>query len=99
MLTVCPLSNVVLRCVDTVRDVPIRALLDAGVRFSVNSDDPAYFGGYCLDNYVAVQDAFGLSVGEWERVVRNGIEGSWCGQASTRLNSSHSGESRMPSSA
>jgi adenosine deaminase len=81
MLTVCPLSNVVLRCVDTIADVPIRKLLDAGVRFSLNSDDPAYFGGYCLDNYVAVQEAFKLSVEEWFGIVRAGIEGSWCGDA------------------
>jgi adenosine deaminase len=59
--------------------VPIRKLLDAGVRFSLNSDDPAYFGGYCLDNYVAVQEAFGLTVDEWVGIVRAGIEGSWCG--------------------
>ena len=80
MLTVCPLSNVVLRCVDAVKDVPIRKLLDAGVRFSLNSDDPAYFGGFCLDNYVAVQEAFELSVEEWVGIARAGIEGSWCGE-------------------
>ncbi|KAF9734294.1 hypothetical protein PMIN06_003025 [Paraphaeosphaeria minitans] len=78
MLTVCPLSNVVLRCVDTIKDVPIRKLLDAGVQFSINSDDPAYFGGYILDNYVAVHEAFALSVKDWENVVKAGIEGSWC---------------------
>jgi adenosine deaminase len=80
MLTVCPLSNVVLRCVDRIEDVPIRKLLDAGVRFSINSDDPAYFGGYCLDNYVRVQEAFQLRVEEWAGIVRAGIEGSWCGE-------------------
>lgn len=79
MLTVCPMSNVVLRSVDTIEDVPVRKLLDAGVRFSINSDDPAYFGGYCLDNYVAVQEACSLSMEEWVGVVRAGIEGSWCG--------------------
>ncbi|KAJ4360210.1 adenine deaminase [Didymosphaeria variabile] len=78
MLTVCPLSNVVLRCVDTIKDVPIRKLLDAGVQFSINSDDPAYFGGYILDNYVAVHEAFDLNVKEWESIVKAGIEGSWC---------------------
>lgn len=78
MLTVCPLSNVVLRCVDTIKDVPIRKLLDAGVQFSINSDDPAYFGGYVLDNYVAVHEAFNLSVADWEGIVKAGIEGSWC---------------------
>ncbi|KAF2677670.1 adenosine deaminase [Lentithecium fluviatile CBS 122367] len=78
LLTVCPLSNVVLRCVDTIADVPIRKLLDAGVQFSINSDDPAYFGGHCLDNHVAVHEAFDLSVDEWVGIVRAGIEGSWC---------------------
>ncbi|KZF24100.1 adenosine deaminase [Xylona heveae TC161] len=81
MLTVCPLSNVRLQCVKSVAELPLRKFLDAGVRFSLNSDDPAYFGGYILDNYYAVQDAFKLSVEEWERVATAGIEGSWCNQA------------------
>jgi adenosine deaminase len=81
MLTVCPMSNVVLRCVKEIKEVPIRKLLDAGVKFSINSDDPAYFGGYILDNYCAVHEAFGFSVGEWERICRAGIEGSWCSDA------------------
>lgn len=78
LLTLCPLSNVVLRCVDTIQDVPIRKFLDAGVPFSINSDDPAYFGGYILDNYLAVHRAFSLSAKEWGDIVRAGIEGSWC---------------------
>ncbi|KAF1995653.1 adenosine deaminase [Amniculicola lignicola CBS 123094] len=78
MLTVCPVSNVVLKCVKEISQVPIRTFLDAGVRFSINSDDPAYFGGYILDNYCRVHEAFDLSVKEWESIVRAGIEGSWC---------------------
>lgn len=78
MLSVCPLSNVVLRVVTKVAEVPIRTFLDKGVPFSINSDDPAYFGGYILDNYCAVQDAFGLSVAEWRTIARNAVEGSWC---------------------
>lgn len=85
MLTVCPLSNVVLRCVTTIKDVPIRKFLDAGVKFSLNSDDPAYFGGFILDNYVAVHEAFHLSVEEWERVARAGIEGSWCSEERKKI--------------
>lgn len=80
LLSVCPLSNVVLRGVAKVSEVPIRTFLDKGVRFSINSDDPAYFGGYILDNYCAVQEAFGLSVDEWRTIARNAVEGSWCGQ-------------------
>jgi adenosine deaminase len=80
LLTVCPLSNVALRCVKSVEEVPIRRFLDEGVRFSVNSDDPAYFGGFILDNYCAVQEAHGLSKKEWFTICGNAIEGSWCGK-------------------
>lgn len=78
MLTVCPISNYVLKCVPSISDLPIRKFLDAGVKFSINSDDPAYFGGYILDNYCAVTEAFGLSVAELEGICRNAIQGSWC---------------------
>lgn len=84
MLTVCPRSNVLLRCVSKVAELPIRKFLDKGVKFSLNSDDPAYFGGYCLDNYCAVQEAFELNVKEWETIVANGIQGSWCGEERKR---------------
>ncbi|KAK5995899.1 Adenine deaminase [Cladobotryum mycophilum] len=78
LLTLCPISNLVLRGIPQMTDLPIRALLDAGVPFSINSDDPAYFGGYVLENYCAVQEAFGLDVDEWEGIARAGIQGSWC---------------------
>jgi adenosine deaminase len=78
LVTVCPLSNVRLRCVSELKDLPIRKFLDNGVRFSINSDDPAYFGGYILDNYCAVQETFGLSIYEWKGIVMASIEGSWC---------------------
>lgn len=79
LLSVCPLSNVLLRCVTSVSELPIRQFLDAGVQFSINSDDPAYFGGhYILDNYCAIQEAFDLGVDEWERICEAGIKGSWC---------------------
>ena len=60
-LTVCPLSNVRLRCVETIARHPIPALLDAGLHVTVNSDDPAYFGGYIADNYLALAAGLGLS--------------------------------------
>ncbi|RHZ71272.1 adenine deaminase [Aspergillus turcosus] len=81
MLTVCPLSNVRLRCVETMEQVPIRKFLDTGVKFSINSDDPAYFGGYILDNYCAVQEAFQLSVPEWRIIAENSVNGSWIDEA------------------
>jgi adenosine deaminase len=61
-LTVCPLSNVRLRCVPAMAEHPLPRLLEAGVRVTVNSDDPAYFGGYVADNYLALADALGLDL-------------------------------------
>lgn len=79
LLTLCPISNVFLRGVSSVSELPIREFLAAGVQFSLNSDDPAYFGNnYILDNYRAVQEAFGLNVDEWESICRASIRGSWC---------------------
>jgi len=81
LLTLCPLSNVLLRCVESVAEVPIRKYIDAGVKFSINSDDPAYFSGnYILDNYCAVHESFDLSINEWAGICRAGIDGSWCSQ-------------------
>ncbi|KAF2128283.1 adenosine deaminase [Dothidotthia symphoricarpi CBS 119687] len=80
LLTVCPLSNVCLQAVKEVSQVPIKTFLDAGVKFSINSDDPAYFGGYILNNYCAVQKAFDLSKEEWSTIVKNSIHGSWIGE-------------------
>ncbi|MFE2725377.1 adenosine deaminase [Kitasatospora sp. NPDC059327] len=59
-LTLCPLSNVRLRCIDTLADHPLRAMLAAGLLVTVNSDDPAYFGGYVDDNFRAVEQALAL---------------------------------------
>lgn len=79
MLTVCPISNLRLRGVDCISKVPLRQLLEAGVPFSINSDDPAYFGGYMLDNYLAVHKHFNFDVDTWVLIVRNSILGSWVG--------------------
>lgn len=78
LVTMCPLSNVRLRCVKRIKELPIRKFLDSGVSFSINSDDPAYFGGYILDNYCAVQEAFRLEPREWENITKAAVEGSWC---------------------
>ena len=60
-LTVCPLSNVRLRAVPDMASHPLTRLMDAGIVVTVNSDDPAYFGGYLTDNYVAAAEALGLT--------------------------------------
>ncbi|CAH2350139.1 adenine deaminase [[Candida] railenensis] len=78
MLSVCPLSNVKLQVVKDVAELPIQLFFDKNVPFSINSDDPAYFGGYILDNYVAVHTRFGFSHEQWCTIAKNGIDGSWC---------------------
>lgn len=84
LVTVCPLSNVRLQCVNNVKELPIRTFLDNGVIFSINSDDPAYFGGYILDNYCAVQEAFNLAARDWAGVTKAAVEGSWCNYSRKR---------------
>jgi adenine deaminase len=76
-LTMCPLSNLELKVTPNLAEHPLKRLLDAGVRVTVNSDDPAYFGGYVADNYVAVQRALDLSRADITALARNSITASW----------------------
>ena len=78
-LTVCPLSNVKLRVFDTLRNHNLKRLLDLGVKVTINSDDPAYFGGYIGENYVATAEALGLTREEVERIAKNSLEASFGG--------------------
>jgi adenosine deaminase len=76
-LTLCPLSNVRLRTVDVLADHPLPAMLDAGLMCTVNSDDPAYFGGYAGDNFDAVRSALGLSEDRLRELARNSFAASF----------------------
>jgi len=76
-LTVCPLSNLKLRVVSSMKQHPLRKMLDVGIRATVNSDDPAYFGGYINDNYKTVASALGLDRSHLVSVARNGIDASF----------------------
>ncbi|MFD4226823.1 adenosine deaminase [Streptomyces sp. NPDC058545] len=76
-LTLCPLSNVRLRAVDILEDHPLRAMLDAGLVCTVNSDDPAYFGGYVGDTFHAVQEALGLEREQLRTLARNSFEAAF----------------------
>ena len=76
-LTVCPLSNLRLRVVKNMKQHPLGKMLDAGIRATVNSDDPAYFGGYINDNYKDVAEALHLDRSHLVTVARNGIEASF----------------------
>lgn len=75
-LTMCPLSNLELKVTPELSKHPLKRLLDAGVCVTVNSDDPAYFGGYLLDNYLAAERALGLSRDDLVRLARNSIVAS-----------------------
>ena len=76
-LTVCPLSNVKLRVVERVRDHPLRTMLARGLKVTINSDDPAYFGGYVNENYIAVAEALALTREELEQIARNSFEAAF----------------------
>lgn len=75
-LTMCPLSNLRLGVVASLADHPLKRLLDAGVMVTVNSDDPAYFGGYLVDNYRAAQAALSLSRHDIVALARNSLTAS-----------------------
>ncbi len=79
-LTVCPLSNVRLRAVDTLADHPLPAMLAAGLNVSVNSDDPAYFGGYVDDNFSQLKAVFDVSDFDRARLAANSIHSSFASE-------------------
>ena len=76
-LTMCPLSNQRLQVTPDLRTHPLRQLLDAGVVVTVNSDDPAYFGGYVGANYDAIADALDLDQTHLATLARNSFEASF----------------------
>jgi adenosine deaminase len=83
-LTVCPLSNVKLRVFDTLADHNLAQLLRRGVRATVNSDDPAYFGGYVGDNFAATAPALRLTRAEVLELARNSFLASFLDDAARR---------------
>ena len=76
-LTVCPLSNLKLCVVPDLREHPLKTMLDAGLCVTVNSDDPAYFGGYMNANFEQTVAALGLSEAEVVTLARNSVEASF----------------------
>ncbi len=76
-LTVCPLSNLRLCVIGEIAESPVKRMLDMGLRATVNSDDPAYFGGYVNANFHAIADALDLSRAEIIRLAENSFTGSF----------------------
>ncbi len=80
-LTVCPLSNIKLNVFEHMQAHNLKRLLAQGLCVTVNSDDPAYFGGYLLENFMAAQRALALSTAELIQLARNSFEGSFLSTA------------------
>ena len=76
-LTVCPLSNLKLRVVDDLKNHPIKDMLAMGLKATINSDDPAYFGGYMNDNFEQLQKAVGLTGEEIKQLIINSFDASF----------------------
>lgn len=76
-LTVCPLSNVKLRVFDSMTNHNLKQLLEAGLCVTINSDDPAYFGGYIAENFQEVKAALKLTQEEIYQLARNSFQASF----------------------
>ncbi len=83
-LTVCPLSNVRLHVVTDLEHHPLKRMLDAGLVATVNSDDPAYFGGYVGENYTRTAEALHLNDYDLVTLARNSFEGSFIDDVAKR---------------
>ncbi|MCK5570868.1 MAG: adenosine deaminase, partial [Spirochaetes bacterium] len=76
-LTVCPLSNLRLNVIDDMKKHPLRRMMERGLLVSVNSDDPAYFGGYINDNYLTVTKALNLTIEDIYNLAKNSFKASF----------------------
>lgn len=80
-LTVCPLSNIKLRVFARMENHNLKTMLHEGLCVTVNSDDPAYFGGYVNENYQAIQENLKLNPQQLIQLAKNSFEASWIPQA------------------
>ncbi|WP_425410953.1 adenosine deaminase [Hyphococcus sp.] len=83
-LTVCPLSNLKLCVVDEMQNHPLKKMLDLGLRATVNSDDPSYFGGYMQENFKAVIEALDLTRDDIKTLAKNSFVGSFLSDGEKR---------------
>ncbi len=76
-LTVCPLSNLKLKVVENLKEHPLKTMLDKGIKATINSDDPAYFGGYVNKNFIQTAEALNLTKDNIYTLVKNSFEASF----------------------
>ena len=84
-LTVCPLSNIKLRVFNKMEEHNLKKMLNKGIRVTINSDDPAYFGGYINQNFIEVQKALKLNQNEIIEIAKNGFRSSFLPQESINI--------------
>jgi adenine deaminase len=80
-LTLCPLSNLKLQVIDSMEKQPAKTMLDRGLLITINSDDPAYFGGYLNENYIALAEACHLNESEIRQLAANSFKASMLNEA------------------
>ena len=76
-LTLCPLSNLELKVISDLKQYPLREMIQKGLLVTLNSDDPAYFGGYMNENFIAAAQALQLTEDEIVLLIKNGFEASF----------------------
>jgi adenosine deaminase len=76
-LTLCPLSNLELKVIKNLKDYPLLEMMEKGLLVTINSDDPAYFGGYMNENYKGIANALNLNKKQITNLVKNSFEASW----------------------
>jgi Adenosine deaminase len=76
-VTMCPLASVAVEYFKDIKEVPVKKALDLGIIVSINSDDPAYFGGYINENYEAIAEALNLNFSEIKQIAKNSFLSSF----------------------
>ena len=84
-LTVCPLSNTALQVVDDLKNHPLKKMMSLGLKVTINSDDPAYFGGQVNQNYIEIQEALDLTKSELIELARNSFNYSLLDEQSKKV--------------
>lgn len=79
-LTLCPLSNLELKVVHDLKDYPLKEMINKGLLVTINSDDPAYFGGYMNENYIGIANALDLSKRQITELAKNSVKACWLSQ-------------------
>lgn len=80
-LTLCPLSNLELKVIESLKTYPLREMMQNNLLVTINSDDPAYFGGYMNENFIATAEALELTLDEITILIKNGFRATWLSEA------------------